>query len=683
VKRAASARRPRVRAKIPFRSIADATYDWESWHARDGEVLWVNPAVERITGYDVPSALAMKRYPLPIVLAEDRAKLARILEGARAGSAGNDVEFRVRRRDGGIRWAAISWQSFADERGRSLGFRTSVRDIDERKRAERRLHEALGVAEQAAASRQAFLANTSHELRTPLQSILGYAQLLASGERDAEKRRKLEIVVQQTESLLAMVSNVLEAAALQVKAPEIVEEEFDLRPKVESVVEAMRPLATGKPLSLRLRVDARVPRRVRGDRLRVRQVLTNLIANAVKFTERGHVEVRVARAPRGRIRFSVEDTGIGIAKRDRTELFTPFTRAGEELRRGHGGSGLGLSIAKALTDAMGGTLRVRSRPGVGSCFTLELPLATVADRIRAPARAATGDGGPPRCRVLVVDDSPAGRELLREMLQGLGAEVSLAASGEEAVQRVQAEPPDLILMDLQMPGLDGAATTQLIRAQAPAGVPRPRIVALTANAFGRAHALGPSGGMDGFLVKPARQADLRALLDRIRDAVDGETARALVSGTHPLVSSDALDRAVVEDLALARGRDGRSLLQIAGARVLEDTPGCLRQLDAALAKRAPREAALLAHRIKGNCLMVGAAATARAAEALEDAIKEADAKRTIACRRALGASFAELEGVLRKRMADPPGDDAVGVGDRGRAPRVRANRRRRPSAGRP
>lgn len=647
--RSASSTPRRGRAKIPFQAIADATYDWESWHARDGKLLWVNPAVERITGYAVADAYTMSRYPLPIVLAEDRPKISRVLAGARAGSAGNDVEFRVKRSDGNIRWAAISWQSFDDDRGRSLGFRTSVRDIHERKLSEQRLHEALGAAEQAAASRQAFLANTSHELRTPLQSILGYTQLLASDERDPERARKLAIVVQQTESLLAMVSNVLEVAALQVKAPEIVEEDFDLRPKVESVLEAMRPLTTHKPVDLRLQVDERVPRRVRGDRLRLRQVLTNLIANAIKFTDRGHVEVRVTRAPRGRLRFTVEDTGIGIAKADLAHLFTPFTQAGLGPRRSHGGSGLGLSIARALTDAMGGTLRVRSRPGVGSRFSLELPLAPVADRIRGGPRE-TRSSGDARLRVLVVDDSPAGRELLREMLQGLGAEASTAASGEEAVRRVLAEAPDLILMDLQMPGLDGATTAQLIRAQTPPDARRPRIVALTANAFGRAAALGPSGGMDGFLVKPARQVDLRALLERVFDEVGSDGAAALVAGAHPLVAAEALDRSVVADLASARGRDGRTLLQIAGARVLSDTPDCLGGIDAALAKRELRAAAHLAHRIKGNFLMVGATDAARAAQSLEDSMSAADPKRSRARLRALRASFAELDRVLRPLM---------------------------------
>lgn len=632
---------------IPFRAIADATYDWESWLGRDGRLLWVNPAVERITGYGVEASLAMVGYPLPMVLPEDRPKIERILEGAAGGSSGNDVEFRVLRSDGETRWAAISWQSIAGDDGRSLGIRTSVRDIQERKRAEQRLHEALVVAEQAAAARQAFLANTSHELRTPLQCILGYAQLLASGERDEEKNRKIDLIVQQTETLLEIVSNVLEMAALQVKAPEILEEVFDLHEKVEGIVEAVRPLTTGKSVELLLEIAGGVPRRVRGDRLRVRQVLTNLVANAIKFTERGSVVLRVDRMKRGWIRFVVEDTGIGISKADIEKLFTPFMRAEDGVRRGHGGTGLGLSIAHALTDAMGGKIRVRSKPGVGSRFTVELPLPA-APRAASPdvQRSRTGRRQHP-LDVLVVDDSPAGRELVCEMLEGLGVDVRSAATGEEAVAKVMGDPPDLIVMDLQMPGLDGAATAQLIRALTPPDARRPRIVALTANTFGRAVALGPSGGMDGFLVKPARIADLRALVERIADEVEIGSAPTGSAGVSLASSEEVLDPAVVRDLASARARDGRSLLAIAAQRVLEDTPDCLRQIESALRRRELPAAASLAHRIKGNCLILGAASAAEWAQRLDDALTRDDRKGARSSLRGLVRAFQRLEQVLR------------------------------------
>jgi len=249
--------------------------------------------------------------------------------------------------------------------------------------------------------------------------------------------------------------------------------------------------------------------------------------------------------------------------------------------------------------------------------------------------------------VLVVDDSPVGRELVCEMLQGLGADVRAAATGEEAVAEVLASPPELVLMDLQMPGLDGATAAQLIRAQTPPGAPRARIVALTANAFGRARALGSSGGMDGYLVKPVRIADLRALLERIAD--DGEVAptASVVAGAQPLVSGSALDAAVVRDLASARTREGRTLLAVAGQRVLDDTPVCLEAIASAIRAKRLRSAAHLAHRIKGNCLMVGASEAAASAQRLDDALSRDDARAARTGLRALSRAFDELARTLR------------------------------------
>jgi len=652
---------------IPFRAIADATYDWESWLGPEGRLLWVNPAVERITGYAVGEALAMPDYPLPAVHPEDRARIEQVLQSALAGLSGNDVEFRVLRRDGATRWAAISWQSFGDESGASLGFRTSIRDIHERKLSERRLQEALALAEQSAVARQAFLANTSHELRTPLQSILGWAQLLAKDEPDAEKRRKLDLVAQQSESLLAIVANVLELAALQLTSPEIVEEVFDLREELRNLLDAVRPLTTDTGLELGLEIDARIPRRLRGDRMRLRQVLTNLLANALKFTERGRVDLRAARASRGRIRFAVEDTGVGLDAADLPRLFEPFVRAEDATRSGRGGTGLGLSIAKALTDAMGGTLSVASRRGVGSVFTVELPLPTVArpatraQARRAPvagtraARATAADQrsahepvAPDRAiDVLVVDDSPAGRELLGEMLQGTGARARTAATGEEAVRSVLDSRPDLILMDLQLPGLDGATTAQLIRAQTPPDAPRPRIVAVTANAFGRALALGPTGVMDGFLVKPVRLADLRALLEHVREGRDGDGAPNAVAGFQAPAREDCLDPAIVQELAAARSKDGRPLLETTGRRALEDSAECLAELRRALRRKSLPVAAHLAHRIKGNCLVVGATGAAAEAQRLDEALARDDAPASRAGLRALTRAIGQVEQALR------------------------------------
>jgi len=631
-----------------FRAVADATYDWEGWVSERGRLLWVNPAVERLTGYSVEECLAMRQYPRPLVHPDDHAKLDEILAAARAGGEGNDVELRVLRKDGTTRWAAISWQAFRAPNGKRRGYRTSVRDIHERKLAEERLRDALVLVEQAAVARNEFLANVSHELRTPVQCILGYTQLLRAEETDAERARKLDTISEQTDHLLAIIANVLDMAALQVASPELVPEDFDLREKLNSIVTASMPLATQKGIALRTQVSDDVPVLVRGDRLRCRQILTNLVGNALKFTSQGAVTLRARLKDEGAqdripIVLEVEDTGLGIAPEALERIFEPFVQADSTISRRYGGTGLGLPIARRLCEAMGGDLTVTSEPGVGSCFRVFLPFDH-ASSVRKPARAAqpTASEGFGHVRVLVVDDGAAVRELSCEMLRSLGALPLSAASGREAVAIATSQPFDLILMDLQMPDLDGLTAAQLIRAQQPHDGVRPFIVALTANAFGRALALGASGGMDGFLVKPVRLSDLRALLMRFATPTNGKTSagRALGEIT-PSVSPRVLDERVLRDLNETRNRQGKTLLQVTGPRVLADTGALLDGCREAIARKDGREVARIAHRIKGNCLVIGAAEAALAAQALDD-LAAADALPLVT------PCLAELEAALSR-----------------------------------
>ncbi len=649
-----------------FRAVADATYDWETWTSARGRPLWVNPAVERLTGYTVAECMTMRQYPLPLVHPGDRAKVTEILAAARAGSAGNDVELRVLRKDGGTRWAAISWQSFRGPDGKRQGFRTSVRDIQERKLAEDRLRDALVLVEQAAAARNEFLANVSHELRTPVQCILGYAQLLRADERDGERARKLDVISEQTDHLLAIIGNVLDMAALQVAAPELVPEDFDLRAKLASVVTAATPLAQQKDIALSYLVAADVPSLIRGDRLRLRQILTNLVGNALKFTSRGAVTVRaqlgsqeravrtLARVP---IVIEVQDTGIGIAPEAIERIFEAFTQADSTIARRYGGTGLGLPIARRLCEAMGGRLSVASEVGRGTCFRVELPFERASGERTSALDAPDQEHLPPalsELRVLVVDDGPAVRELTCEMLSALGVAALAAQSGREAVLMATTRPFDLILMDLQMPDLDGLTATQLIRAQLPQDALRPFIVALTADAFGRALALGPTGGMDGFLVKPVRLSDLRSILDRfarIQSAAQ-ETTRH-VSESSPALVSSVLDERVIRDLRETRTKTGRTLLQVTGSRVLADTQSLLNACAEALTRRETRTLSQLAHRIKGNCLVIGASQAASLAQTLDDSAQSAKWRAATRALAQLKNAFMMVNDALEQLIQQP------------------------------
>jgi len=653
-----SARVSRPRRKSPeletpglFRALADATYDWETWMSARGRVLWVNPAVERLTGYTVAECERMRRYPLPIVHPDDHAKVSEVLAAARANTPGNDVELRVLRKDGTTRWAAISWQAFHGPDGKRQGYRTSVRDIHERKLAEERLREALVLVEQAAAARNEFLANMSHELRTPLQCILGYAQLLRESEANDERRKQLDLISDQTDHLLAVIGDVLDMAALQVASPAMHLEDFDLREKLDAVLTSAAPLAKNKGLALSFSVAPDVPRLIRADRVRLRQILTNLVGNAVKFTETGQVTLRahLAKDEPGAVPLviEVEDTGIGIDADSLDRVFEPFAQGNASIARRYGGTGLGLPIARRLCQAMGGRLTVSSTQGKGARFEVHLPLASAAPGAQAKA-VAVKPAVRSALRVLVVDDGAAVRELTCEMLHALGVSPTAVASGREAVALAKTRPFDLVFMDLQMPDLDGLTAAQLMRAQQPVDAPRPLIVALTADAFGRALALGPSGGMDAFLVKPVRLSDLRSLLDRFtpNEPTTPNAVPRMLADASLERGREVLDARVIRDLQETHGKDGRTLLEITGRRVLEDTRALLASLEAALASKKGNEASQLAHRIKGNCLVIGATLAAQFAQAIDELAARADFSAAENAKQSLSQAFSQAHAAV-------------------------------------
>lgn len=592
-------RRSRRSDRTPafFKAVADGTYDWESWMDDLGRLRWVNPAVERISGYSIDACFAMEDYPLPIVAPEDRPIVERVLATARAGGSGNDIEFRMlepgTRR---VHWGAISWQPFRGPRNEPLGFRTSVRDIDERKLAEARLRQAMVNAEQANRAKSEFLAIVSHELRTPLQTIAGYSDLLSLADLPRRELHYVRVLRQQNEALSRIVGDLLDLSSLQAHTLQLKNDHVDLRNLLAKIHSAEAPRARAKGLTLRRQIDEDVPRIVVGDDVRLREVLSNLIGNAVKFTEHGNVTVRMTSRAQGRVAvvtFTVTDTGIGIPVEDHPHLFTPFFQADSSTGRRFGGTGLGLAIAHRLVELMGGTIAVESAAGRGAAFLVSIPFV-VETRLRAPARprgAALADHGenggdqfPPR-RILLVDDSAAAREVGAELLLTLGRTVSVAASGAEALEKAAEQPFDVVLLDLQMPGLDGFEVARRLRAGAsnPA-LPRPRVVALTASALTRR---GEAAELfDAILQKPMRLADLATFLGL------------------PTPTRAAPDDAAILDRLRSRfGPEARAI-----ARAIR-----------AAARGEDRSAlAAAAHKAKGLALLVGARDAAKRAEALSE-----------------------------------------------------------------
>ena len=424
-------------------------------------------------------------------------------------------------------------------------FRALARRRRELEQLAEHLQEARTEAEAASQAKSAFLANMSHELRTPLNGMLGMLALLETGRLDDQQADHLRTARQSATHLLDLLNDILDISKLESGRLEIVPHALDLPRLLQEVRSLMALGAAAKGLTLRLEVDPGVPTWVLADGKRLKQILFNLMNNAVKFTDRGEVALAVGAvpAPRGgghALHFQVSDTGIGIDEAMRARLFQRFTQGDASTSRRYGGTGLGLEISRSLARLMGGDIGVDSTPGQGSRFTLRLvlpdaPPEPALPASRAPAAAPTPAPAAPAdapLDLLVADDHPVNRKFMAALLRHLGHRVRLAADGAEAVAEVQRQLPDLVFMDLHMPVQDGLQATRRLRAlPPPAG--RVPVVALTADAFADTRERVLAAGMDDFLSKPVRPDEIAALLQARFGARAAERPAARAQGDGP------------------------------------------------------------------------------------------------------------------------------------------------------
>ncbi|MBS0437728.1 MAG: response regulator, partial [Proteobacteria bacterium] len=357
--------------------------------------------------------------------------------------------------------------------------------------------------------------NTSHEIRTPLNGLLGLARLaMQPGLAEARRQQYLAQMIDSTQSLTGIISDILDLSKVEAGRITLEDVAFGLRDTVAAVHHAYLPLAEAKGLAFVLSVADEVPAAVRGDPLRVRQILTNFVANAIKFTERGSVRIE-AGVRGGTIRLAVHDTGPGIAADTQQRLFTPFSQADDSITRRYGGTGLGLSICRELAALMGGSVGVNSAPGYGSAFWADLPLAAATP----PAAPAEGDALAPLQggRVLIAEDNPVNMLIAVAMLEQWGLDVTQASDGASAVEAVDAaaaagRPFDLVLMDVHMPVMSGHAAVRALRERFDAETLP--VIALTAAALTSERDEAMAAGMNDFLTKPIDVARLRETLAR-------------------------------------------------------------------------------------------------------------------------------------------------------------------------
>jgi signal transduction histidine kinase/CheY-like chemotaxis protein/ligand-binding sensor domain-containing protein len=377
------------------------------------------------------------------------------------------------------------------------------------------LETAMQAAQAASRAKSEFLATMSHEIRTPMNGVLGAVQLLDTSLLDRDQRKLVSVIRQSGEDLVGIVDDILSLSKVEAGKLTLEKAEVVTRTLGENLVALFRPKAEAKGVAMHLVIDEVVPERILSDPQRLRQILLNLIGNAVKFTEQGEVVLRIgADREAGRLSFSVEDTGMGIAADHLPTLFDPFMQADSSTTRRYGGSGLGLSIVRRFVEAMNGSIAVESEPGRGSTFRVEIPLE-IAGPPAAPVEveALAPPAIPEGLRVMIAEDNTVNQLLFRKMLLRLGCQVHVAGDGREALEILRAEPIDLVLMDCQMPELDGYETTREIRSWNGRFSQLP-VIALTASAMEEDRQRCFAAGMNDFLSKPLILAHLEAALSR-------------------------------------------------------------------------------------------------------------------------------------------------------------------------
>jgi PAS domain S-box-containing protein len=476
----------------------------------EGRLTSLNKSGERISGYRREEILGMKASAFAST-PEGARMIEDVLERLKSGEPAT-FEVQQLSKDGTPRFMEVS-AHVVHRPGREPEVEGIARDISERKRAEAELQHAKEAAEAASRAKSQFLANMSHEIRTPLNGLMGMTELALATELSAEQRDYLATVQTSAEALLEIINEILDFSKIESGRMVLDPAPFELTPLVD---EALRPLVV-RAAQKGVAFDVRLPGASRpwlyGDAVRLRQVLVNLAGNAVKFTERGHVRVEVEAAPAGEsdveLRFAVEDTGIGIPRDKHEQIFEAFVQVDGSMTRRYGGTGLGLAISSRLVALMGGRLWVESEPGRGSTFRFTVTLG-VAESPAAPppARTPAAAPGERRLRVLLVEDNAVNQRLARLLLEKHGHAVTVAGDGREALDALEAQSFDLVLMDVQMPHMDGLEATRAVREREKQTGSRVPVVAMTAHALKGDRERCLEAGMDGYISKPIRAIEL-------------------------------------------------------------------------------------------------------------------------------------------------------------------------------
>ena len=473
---------------IAYRCLNDTTWP----------MVFISEAVERITGYTAQDFLL----PAPRISFTDlfHPDDLSIIEEAIADQQEYAMEYRIIAKSGDIRWVREHGRFIRNEANEILWLDGFIMDITDRRKMENELLIAKDAAEQAAASRAAFLANMSHEIRTPMNAVIGFSDILLDTPLNTEQHKHLSTINRSARSLLHLLNDILDSAKLDKGKLELEYTDFLLSEEIDTVISSFWLEAKRKGLDLRVDLSGKLAKAYNGAPERVRQVLSNLVGNAVKYTEQGGVSLTVQPLQNGDVQFIIADTGIGMSEEQLKKVFDAFAQADVSMSRKYGGTGLGTTISKQLVELMGGTIEVRSEKNIGTRFVFILPLRPVASAQQVKRLQAIPL---PQLDVLIVDDIEQNIDLLKLLLERAGHTVTVAKDGEQALTRMEAHSFDVVLMDLQMPVLDGfTAATRRREFEQEHGLKATPIIALTASVLAQDKKSASDAGMEGFANKP-------------------------------------------------------------------------------------------------------------------------------------------------------------------------------------
>ncbi len=633
------------------------TFLWEV--DRDGLYTYVSSAVQSVLGYE-PDDLVGKRRFHELCPDEDQEQIYQLgMDVMKNHESLMNLENRMVANDGRLITVMSSGVCIFDKNGELAGFRGSDTDISDRKAMEIQLVEAKDNAEAANAAKSEFLANMSHEIRTPMNGVIGMTSLLLDTELSDQQRGYAETVRASAESLLGLLNDILDLSKIEARKLTLESVDFDLAEVIDESAASLDVRAREKGLKLSYTIDEDVPMQLRGDPGRVCQVLNNLVGNAVKFTHEGEVAVRVSLFTKSEtgldLHFSVSDTGIGIPDDKLPHIFEKFNQVDASTTRRYGGTGLGLTISRELVEWMGGEIGVESHEGEGSVFWFSISFAYPESPVpvqkeverRVVAGATEGKpvqrqiAGAERFKLLVVEDNPTNQEVAAGALRQLGFTVDLASSGKAGVLMYQENRYDLIIMDVQMPEMDGLEATRRIRdwersRGLEVNVP---IIALTAHAMQRDRERCLEAGMNDHVTKPVSLVTLRSSIARWLSLGPSDPEGEVKTVPE---SKDTVVR-FSYDHFLARLRGDETLARSIASVFLEDIPQQLKRLNERISSADYQQASQIAHTIRGAAINLSAEELSLLAGQLEQALRKEETYSVDSLSQSLCTAFEHLK----------------------------------------